>query len=377
MTEKLYDADSHLKEFEARVLSCTPCEGGFAAVLDRTAFFPEGGGQPCDLGTLAGAQVLDVQLCGEEIVHTAASPLAVGETVRGELDWARRFDFMQQHSAEHIVSGLVHRLFGYDNVGFHLSRESVTLDFNGLLTPEQLQQIEQLANERIWQNVRFDTFYPDAAALAGLDYRSKKEIIGAVRLVEIEDTDLCACCAPHVSHAAEIGAIHLEDGGRMRGGSRLWLLAGGRAVEDYRAKSMQLHAAGARLSVKPEEVPDTAERLCAALEEQKLYAAGLKKRLIAALADSSGEPVLFIPGLDGGELQQLADRLHRQYGGLRAVFSPGAGGCNFVLCDEETALAPVFDQFCRSFAVRGGGRGGMRRGFVQASAEALKTYFQF
>ena len=193
MTEKLYYADAYLKKFTGTVVSCTEEKKGFAVALDRTAFYPEGGGQPGDTGALGGVRVLDTREREGEIVHLCASPLAPGAEVSGALDWARRFDLMQQHSGEHIVSGLICGKFGCDNVGFHLGGETVVIDFNAVLTAEELSDVEARANEVIWENRPFRAAYPDAEELRTLSYRSKKELDGPVRIVECPGADRCAC----------------------------------------------------------------------------------------------------------------------------------------------------------------------------------------
>lgn len=391
MTEKLYDENSHLFEFTARVIACNKTENGYAVILDRTAFFPEGGGQPSDTGTLGAARVFDVQIRtvsakpggaedareSSDIVHYTDQPLEVGSEATGRIDTARRTDFMQQHSAEHIVSGIVHSRLGYENVGFHLSRETVTLDFSGLLSDCQIADIEREANERVRQNVRFKVWYPSAEELETLSYRSKKELNAPIRMVEIENTDRCACCAPHVSSAAEIGVIHLEDLGKMRGGTRLSLKAGARAVSDYRRASEALGKIGALLSAKQGEEAAAVERLSAALEAEKMNAAALEKRLIKALAAAARreERALFCE-LSGDFVFHLADALHTRFKDLRAVFSPAENGFSFALRDDEADLAAFFESFRGEFPVRGGGKGGMRRGSVAANEDELKKFFQ-
>ena len=239
-TIALYDSDSHLRAFDAQVLRCEPADGGWAVVLDRTAFFPEGGGQGADHGTLGGVPVRDVQISGGEIVHFTAQPLPVGATVRGELDWARRFRHMQNHSGEHIVSGILHRLYGVDNVGFHLGAADVTIDLNGELTRAQLDDAEVRANAAVTANLPVIAEYPDPARLAVMTYRSKLDLTENIRIVTVETCDVCACCAPHVSRTGEIGVIKLLDAMRHRGGIRIWMAAGSMALEDYRVKQKML-----------------------------------------------------------------------------------------------------------------------------------------
>lgn len=378
MTEKLYDKDSFIKEFDARVISCKESDGGFEVVLDCTAFFPEGGGQPADNGTLNGQIVLDVQIKENEIVHIVSKAFEVGEAVKGIIDFDRRFDFMQQHSGEHIVSGIVHEMLGYENVGFHLSDETVTLDFNGMFTEEQILEIEKRANTKVWHNVAFKTYYPTETELKGLKYRSKKELEGDVRIVEIENTDMCACCAPHVKTAAQIGLIKLLDYEKLRGGTRFQLKCGGRALRDYNEKYNNVKNIGALLSAKQENAYNAVLKLNETYDHQKQLNNELKKRLVNALVASSGENnVLFEDGLDIKELQLLSDALHREYGGLRAVFSKTENGYNFAICDESAELDEFFARFRKDFAVRGGGRNGMVQGSVTADEVSLKTYFQF
>ena len=234
MTRKLYDENSHLSSFDAAVRSCVPVHDLWQIVLDQTAFFPEGGGQGADTGMLNAARVLDVQEMGGEIVHITDTPLTPGEMVHGKLDWEKRFRRMQEHSGEHIISGLVHKLYGYRNVGFHLGDETVTMDYDGELTREQLSELEWLANEAVWKNVPITAVYPPEDVLQTIEYRSKLELTENVRIVTIEGYDVCACCAPHVSHTGEIGAIKIIDSMRHRGGVRLTILCGVDALRQYR-----------------------------------------------------------------------------------------------------------------------------------------------
>lgn len=194
MTQKLYETDSYVQTFAAQVLACTPVQGGFAVVLDRTAFFPEGGGQPCDTGTLGAARVLAVHTDGTTITHTTDAPLTVGGTVEGCIDWPARLDAMQQHTGEHILSGTLHRLFGAENVGFHIGTPYVRMDTSIPLTAAQLAQAEAEANAAVRADTPVRCWVPDPETLAHTEYRSKKALDGDVRLVEAGG-DCCACCA--------------------------------------------------------------------------------------------------------------------------------------------------------------------------------------
>lgn len=235
MTEKLFYADAHMRKFTARVLSCEERGGRFAVTLDRTAFFPEGGGQGGDTGALGGVRVTDTREEKGEIVHFCDAPLVPGTEVTGELDGETRFARMQIHSAEHLVSGHAHTLWGCENIGFHMDEYGATIDFDREIDAEQLLRLERLANEDVWKNLPINILWPTEEELAAMPFRQKKALAMPVRIVEVPGVDLCACCAPHVSFTGEIGLIRLKDRMRHRGGVRFTMLAGRAAYEDARA----------------------------------------------------------------------------------------------------------------------------------------------
>ena len=246
LTEKLYYQNGHLARFTARVLSCARDEKGWAVKLDRTAFFPGGGGQEADEGELSGLNLLGLREEGEDVVHLVPEPLEPGALVEGKLNWPLRFARMQGHSGEHILSGTVHRLFGCDNVGFHMGAEDITIDFNAELSREDLARAELETNRAVWRNVPVRTLLPSPGELAEMEYRSKKELSGEVRIVEIEGVDRCACCAPHVGNTGEVGVVKIIDSMRHRGGTRLSILCG-EAV-----KRLEVQAAEMDVTVKIE-----------------------------------------------------------------------------------------------------------------------------
>ncbi|MBR7133456.1 MAG: alanyl-tRNA editing protein [Clostridia bacterium] len=380
MTVKLYDENAYLKEFTATVVSCEKCGEGFAVELDRTAFFPEAGGQSSDRGFLGNACVTDVQIQNEKIIHFTDTPLQTGSTVSGALDFDRRFDFMQQHSAEHIVSGIAHRLYGCENVGFHLSEDIVTLDFDKELTREQISKVEQLANSAVFANKAIHTYYPDSQALKALSYRSKKEIEGSIRIVEIEDTDTCACCAPHVKSTGEVGLIKLLGAEKLRGGVRLQLKAGMRALDDYNSKYENTLKISNALCVKQEETAEAVNRLCEKVSELKASLGEMKRKSILSKAQSYTPDreitAEFEPDLEMKELQLYSDALFKKAGGIRAVFS----GCNreflFAICGDAKALDSFFTHFKEQFTVKGGGRNGMVQGTVFAEKNDIIEAFE-
>ncbi len=379
MTEKLYDIDSHQIEFTATVEDSYESENGFITILDRTAFFPEGGGQLSDIGTINDANVSDVQINGDEIYHYTSRLFEKGETVTGVIDWNRRFDFMQQHSGEHIVSGVAHKLFGCENVGFHLSTDIVTLDFDKPLTREQILVIEAKANEAIFNNSKIITYYPDKETLNSLVYRSKKEIEGAVRIVEVEGVDACACCAPHVREAAEIGIIKLLDSEKLRGGVRIEMKCGRRALADYNQKYDNLHKISGLLAIKQHEAADGVERLLQNISDLKFKITGLKRQImdskIAEFKNTADKTCVFEEDLEIKELQIFADSLYKLHGGIRGVFSGKDNEYCFAICGDATELDAYFKEFKTKFTVRGGGRNGMVQGTVFASQQEILGVF--
>ena len=253
MTEKLFYENSHLAEFDAAVTECRQNGECFEVELDRTAFFPEGGGQYADTGTLGGVPVLDVQERGGHILHMTEESFEIGTLVKGKIDWSERFMKMQQHTGEHIVSGIVHGRFGYNNVGFHLGSEDCTMDFDGEISREELAEIELEANRAVWKNLEVQTLYPSKEELAHIEYRSKIEIEGQVRIIVIPGYDTCACCAPHVERTGEIGVIKLVNMQRYKGGVRVTMLCGIRALADYAVKQREAEAVSAMLCAKVNE----------------------------------------------------------------------------------------------------------------------------
>ncbi len=377
MTEKLYEQDQYLKTFKAKVLSCNKTQNGFSVVLDKTAFFPEGGGQAADTGNLENATVFDVAIKNEIIYHYTDKPLETGDTVCGKIDFERRFSFMQNHTGEHIVSGVTHGLHGFNNVGFHLGEDFVTLDFDGVLTRTQLDEIEYLANEKVWQNLPVRAYYPSEQELKNISYRSKKEIDGAVRLVEIADTDICACCAPHVKNTGEIGIIKLLDFERMRGGVRILLKCGKFALNDYRSKYENVYEISNMLSAKQNDAAQAVELLNRKLNDEKHRNSQLSAKLcelIVNLADKNTN-CLFTEGLSMREIQFAADKLHKIHGGIKGVFNKDKNGYSFAICGDAEILDEFFTKLKSELQLNGGGRNGMVQGFTNADADKIKMYF--
>lgn len=379
MTERLYELNSYCKAFTATVLECEPKKDGYAVRLDRTAFFPEGGGQCADTGRLGGASVTDVQIQGGDVWHYTDAPLSVGTEVEGILDWETRFSRMQHHTAEHIVCGIAHRWYGLTNVGFHLGNEDVTLDLDGELTREQINGIEDEANRVVWANMTVTPSIPTAEELATVTYRSKKELEGRVRLVTIDGVDCCACCAPHVGRTGEIGLIKLLDFIRYKGGVRIHLVCGGAAVTDYRHRYTQSAEISAKLSVKQNDLTPAVDRLIAEKDGYKLALRETNRRLadaMVAAVEPTDKPVYFIgENWDTDTLRRMVNGLTARCTGLCAAYSGADGAYTYVLGGGADRLKDAAAEMNAALSGRGGGDSRQIQGRVQATAKEIAAYW--
>ena len=380
MTEKLYYLDSHLFEFEARVLAAREEKRGWEIVLDRTAFFPEGGGQPADTGTIGRARVLDVHEREGEIRHLCDRELASG-TYACAVDAEKRLRRMQNHSGEHVFSGLTHQKYGAENVGFHMAADCMTIDFDKELSFEQLSEIEYEANLAVRANIPVRTFYPSPEELKVLEYRSKKELAGAVRIVEIAGIDRCACCAPHVRATGEIGAIKLLTAERHRGGVRLSLICGMDALDDYRRKQDSAAAISALLSAKCDEIAPAVERLLESEAKLKERASILGMRCAAmraeAIAPTEGNICIFDEGLSEAAARELVNRLTEKTGGVAALFlADGAGAWRYIIGSRRVDLRSAAKAINAGVSGRGGGRPEMIQGSAAASEQEIASFFE-
>lgn len=378
MTEKLYYSDGHLSRFTARVTSCEKEDGTWAVKLDRSAFFP-GGGQEADEGVLSDMKLLGLREEGEDIVHLTPAPLEPGALVEGRIDWPLRFSRMQGHSGEHILSGTVHRLFGYDNVGFHMGEEAITIDFSGELSREDLSRAELEANRAIWRDVPVRTLLPTPGELAAMDYRSKKELTGQVRIVEIEGVDLCACCAPHVSHSGEVGLLKIIDSMRHRGGTRLTLLCGEAALLDYEALHENNAAVSAALSAKRLETGGAIARVMAEQEERRAEFTKLKRELLqlkaAALRPTEGSICIFESDIDMITLRELVNAGSELAGKVCAGFAGTDGDYKYIIGSRTVPLRARAKEINAAIDGRGGGSDAMIQGTSRARRDDIERYF--
>ncbi|HJB30494.1 MAG TPA: alanyl-tRNA editing protein [Candidatus Oscillibacter excrementavium] len=378
-TEKLYYQDPYLTTFTAKVLTCEPAKTGFLVTLDRTAFYPEGGGQPADHGTLGAAAVTDVHEKDGVIFHTCDAPVETGAAVEGSIDWPRRFDHMQQHSGEHILSGLLCSLYDCDNVGFHLGADTVTIDYNRELTWEQVLEAERRANETIWADTPVEITFPSPEALEQLHYRSKKELTGQVRIVTFPGADCCACCGTHVRRAGEVGLIKVLSCQKFREGVRMEILCGQRAYRYLSQVYDQDHAVAQLLSVKPQDTLAAVERQNAELTAAKQRMTELEDQLFSLRAQALtglGDVLLVEPPMRPDGARKLADAVAKAAGGLAAVFSGEGNSHVYALVQADGGdITPLVKRLNAALSGRGGGRNGFAQGSVQADGSAIRAFF--
>ena len=380
MTEKLYYENSHTREFSARVLTCDPGGGGYEIILDRTAFFPVGGGQAADTGTVGSAVVTDAFERGDEVVHLADAPLKAGDEVRCAIDWDTRFRRMQNHSGEHVVSGVVHREFGYENVGFHMGQDTVTLDFDGELSEEDIRRVEHLANLAVFENLAVDTAVYTREEQREIDYRSKLAFTDDVRLVSIEGIDCCACCAPHVARTGEIGIIKILDAARHRGGMRLTMVCGLDALEDYNLRCDNISEISAALSAKPLETAAAVRRVLGEIDAANRRTAEARRELLAykiqALRKVTGNACVFEPGMDMVSLRELVNAGMKRTEGVFAAFSGVDGNYSYIIGSETANLKSLAKEINAKIDGRGGGSKTMIQGTSKAKRGNIEAFFK-
>ena len=380
VTRKLYYEDCHLSRFRAMVTGCEKCEKGYEILLDATAFYPEGGGQACDLGSLGSVSVLDVRERGEAVVHLCDAPLEIGTEVEGVIDYDRRFDLMQQHTGEHIVSGIIHRRYGFHNVGFHMGSEMIEIDFDGMVPAGDLPAIEQEANSALWQNLEVRCWYPAEEELPHVVYRSKRALPWPVRIVQVPGFDSCACCGTHVAKTGEVGLVKLFSVVPLRGGCRIEMSCGRRALVLLNRAFEQNRQVSQAFSAVWSETGDAAKRMNEALSAEKYRAAQLQKRIFATIAqgyENSGNVLHFEPALESVEIRMLADAVGQVCHGRAAVFSgTEEEGYAFAMVDHSTDLRAFGKEMTAALHGRGGGKPNFQQGRVSATRQEIENFFE-
>ena len=378
-TRKLYYEDSHLTAFAATVLACENTEKGWEVVLDATAFYPEGGGQAADTGCLNGIRVLDTRERDETVVHFCEGPLDVGTAVEGVIDWEPRFHRMQQHSGEHIVSGIINRRYGYHNVGFHMGSDIITIDFDGVIPAEDLASIEAEANGALWENLPVQCWYPSQQELPNVPYRTKRALPWPVRIVEVPGFDICACCGTHVKATGEIGLIKLFTMMGFRGGTRMEMSCGKSALKLLNEAYEQNRQVSQAFSAKIEETGAAARRMNEVEAALKYRIVGLEKRIFSGISAEyagKGNVVHFEENLDNNAVRDLADTIADSCGGIAAVFSGSEeAGYAFCLVTREGDLRQLGREMTKALNGRGGGKPLFQQGRVQAKKAEIEAFF--
>ena len=407
-TKKLYYEDAYRTEFEATVLSAeTVNRDGFGplldVVLDQTCFFPEEGGQSPDRGELGGLEVVDVQIRDGEIHHylRANGDVQAGEdpassaiaqtkegpapdpviplpssVIRGRISWPERFSNMQQHSGEHLFSGTVHRKYGFDNVGFHLSAREVTLDFSGVIPAADLPELEREVNAAIWSNIPSEVRMTDRAGREGLEYRSKLDLDGEVRIVTFPGVDSCACCAPHVRRTGEIGLLKVVSMISWKGGVRVSIVCGDRALRTMQEEHRILTETALFLTTSKDSLLSQVQKLKndAASLASELKSAAFRElqREAEAIPESSEHAVLFSKSADTDAARKVVNELTAVHSGYSAVFTGGDGGMyQFIIGSRQRDCREICAVLKETFGARGGGKPDMVQGSVSASPEEI------
>ena len=374
MTEKIYYKDAYIKEFEATVLSCEKEKDLYKIVLDKTAFFPEGGGQTSDVGVIGDALVTDVQEKEDIIFHYADKE--VQGTVLCKLDFEKRYEKMQNHTGEHLVSGLSHKLFGTENVGFHLGDDVVTLDTNIPLTKEQILQLEQEANKAVYANVNVNCFIPSPDELETLNYRAKLDLKENVRIVDIEGYDACACCAPHVKQTGEIGIIKVIDSMNWKGGTRLTILCGERALSHYKQLQDTVKAISNLFSAKQDSLFEFVSKYAEETEKLKneLAQADLERaRLIATVTAETDQSIVIKDDcLKNDGMRELVNLLKDKTEKCVCVLSGEENAYRYILGAKEMPLRTLIKDINQKLNGKGGGNDQMVQGTFNATLSDIE-----
>ncbi len=380
MTEKLYYYNAYRTVFEGIVRTCRKSRDGYHIVLNQTLFYPEGGGQPGDMGSLGGAAVLDVQEKDGEVIHVTDAPLEAGLQVKGEIDWAHRFDLMQNHSGEHILSGIICKKYGCDNVGFHMGRERIIIDFNAQIPREDVPWLEGEGNRAIWENTPLEISFPAQEQLERLEYRSKLALSGEVRIVQAGAYDCCACCGTHVKLAGEIGMIKIVGIQNYKGGTRLEILCGKRALGYFQKIHEAAAQVGKALSVQAEQIDGGVQKLFKErdmlLQEGKKWKWEVFHHRIEKLPADGENILIFEPGLSGKDMTSLADMALEKTGGRAMVMTMGENGFSFVLVSRKMDAKALAEELKKAFDCKGGGKEGAVQGKLFGAKEEIFSFFE-
>lgn len=371
--ETLYYKDNYLTTFDAVVKECIN-DKAIKVVLDKTAFYPEGGGQPSDIGKLNDVNVLRVEVKNDIIYHIVDKEIPVGTKVKGEIDWDYRFLNMQSHTAEHIVSGIICKMYSTVNVGFHIGKDFITMDFPVDISKDDLRNIEKLANQAVYKNIKIEEKIYSPEEAKSLEYRSKIELHEDIRIVKIEGYDICACCGVHVSRTGEIGTIKLLKVEKYKTGVRIYMLVGLKAIEDYTNKYEEVNKISALLSLKPNEVYIGVENQSKEIEELRREIVSLKNKIYRKEISNFSEReniVVHHADMEMNEMKNYCNLLKEKATNIAGVVSNG----RFLMMSDNVDLKSVLNELKTEFDIKGGGNSQLIQGQFAGDVEALIKKF--
>lgn len=387
MTVRLYYTDPSVAEFDAQVTGVEQHDGRPAVILDRTAFYPTSGGQPFDTGRLGDAAVVDViDRDDGMILHVIDRAIATGP-VHGRIDWPRRFEHMQQHTGQHLLSAAFDRLRGVRTESFHLGALSSTIDLARVVSPSEIDAAEDEANRIVWEDRPITIRFADAAEAAALPLRKEPVRGGRLRLVEVEEFDISACGGTHVSRTGGVGTIAVASSERVRGGSRVEFVCGVRALRTFRLLRDSIAASVRLISVLPDALPAGIERLQAdaketrrQLKDAQSRLAGFEAAALAGRAAVHGDARVVVHALEGwdqGGLKTIASAIAHRAGHVAVLFSVPAPCAVVIARSEGTSFdsAAALERLIQEFGGKGGGRPDLAQGGgLQGTPDALVAF---
>lgn len=379
MLDTLYYKDNYLKEFKTIVKECIKENNKILVVLENTAFYPEGGGQPADTGVIDDIKVLDVQEKENKIFHTVEKEIPVGKSVNCKIDFEKRFSNMQHHSAEHIVSGLICKNYACNNVGFHMGKDFVTMDFNIILNKQQIEEIEQKANEAVYKNIDITQKIVSEKEAENIEYRSKKKISGDIRLVEIPGYDICACCGVHVNKTGEIGIIKILSVEKYKSGVRVYMICGKKALENYNNEYEQMAKLSVLLSSKHEEIYNSVIELKEEIKKIKIKNSKLQNEMFKSEINKIEQNeinIIFKEDLSSNDIKNLCQLLKEKSKKIAAVFSKDNGTYKYMIMSEDFNATEISKKFNETLNGRGGGKPNMVQGQIFGTEEQIKEILE-
>lgn len=379
MTEKIYYSDGYVKEFSAVVVDCIEGKDCFYIELDKTAFYPEGGGQPGDIGFINDIEIFDTHEKDDRVLHYSKQKIEKGTKVNCSINWERRFDFMQQHTGEHIVSGVIHSIFGFNNVGFHMNNDSVVIDIDGSLSDSDLEKVEDVSNNAVFDNIIVKCEFFDKNTLENIEYRSKKKIEGDIRIVNIENYDICACCGVHTKTTGEIGIIKIISSQNYKGGTRITMLCGKRALLDYRKKNRDIYKMSEMFSAKVENVSLYAENTLKNLENEKSINFGLYIDILKNRASNfdNNKFIIDFCDIENSDLIRRYCTMLSEKCSMCCVFSgDDKKGYKYVVYGKDIDMKIFAKEMNTALCGKGGGKNPMIQGSVSEKRENIENFFE-